>query len=186
MTTRWPDSIVDEVISLWASGHSAQQIAVILGVGLSRCAVGAKIDRLRKLRGEEVVPRRLDVGAAQNRNLLSGRSQYRRLDLPIDPVVDDVLVAERKTLVALGDTDCRWPIGDPRESDFHFCGRPKVQGLPYCEPHVRRAHQPPDVGPPVAGGILAADGRTKIEGGVAAMNGTEAAPAAPEREREDA
>jgi GcrA cell cycle regulator len=27
-------------------------------------------------------------------------------------------------------------------SDFHFCGKNKVNGLPYCEFHARRAFQP--------------------------------------------
>jgi GcrA cell cycle regulator len=27
-------------------------------------------------------------------------------------------------------------------SDFHFCGKSKVTGLPYCEFHARRAFQP--------------------------------------------
>ena len=28
-------------------------------------------------------------------------------------------------------------------TDFYFCGRGKVTGLPYCETHARRAYQPP-------------------------------------------
>ena len=28
-------------------------------------------------------------------------------------------------------------------ADFHFCGKNKVPGLPYCEFHARRAFQPP-------------------------------------------
>ena len=27
--------------------------------------------------------------------------------------------------------------------NFHFCGKKKVAGLPYCEVHARRAFQPP-------------------------------------------
>jgi hypothetical protein len=50
---------------------------------------------------------------------------------------------ERKTLLQLEDTDCRWGIGDPKDADFHFCGKLKVPGLPYCEHHCRRAYQPP-------------------------------------------
>ena len=40
---------------------------------------------------------------------------------------------------------CRWPIGDPQLAEFHFCGKAKVTGLPYCEFHARRAFQPPQV-----------------------------------------
>ena len=30
-----------------------------------------------------------------------------------------------------------------RKGGFHFCGRSKITGLPYCDFHARRAFQPP-------------------------------------------
>lgn len=30
---------------------------------------------------------------------------------------------------------CHWPIGDPAESDFGYCGRPSAGR--YCEAHAR-------------------------------------------------
>lgn len=47
----------------------------------------------------------------------------------------------RKTVATLGQNDCRWPIGDPRQEDFHFCGAAKLPGRPYCETHWRQAFQ---------------------------------------------
>ena len=47
-----------------------------------------------------------------------------------------------KTVETLETNDCRWPIGDPRHADFHFCGAPKVPRGPYCELHWRMAFQP--------------------------------------------
>lgn len=47
-----------------------------------------------------------------------------------------------KTVATLETNDCRWPIGDPREADFHFCGAQQVPGRPYCELHWRMAFQP--------------------------------------------
>lgn len=50
---------------------------------------------------------------------------------------------DRKTVQTLTDKCCRWPVGDPKdEANFHFCGREKVTGLPYCESHARRAFVP--------------------------------------------
>jgi len=49
----------------------------------------------------------------------------------------------KKTLATLELHDCRWPIGDPRNADFHFCGARQMAGRPYCELHWRRAFQPP-------------------------------------------
>jgi len=49
---------------------------------------------------------------------------------------------KNKTVATLEANDCRWPVGDPRESDFHFCGQAKLAGRPYCELHWRLAFQP--------------------------------------------
>ena len=48
-----------------------------------------------------------------------------------------------KTITSLEPRDCRWPIGDPRQEGFHFCGAPQVAGQSYCSEHLRLAFQPP-------------------------------------------
>ncbi|MAQ71463.1 MAG: gcrA cell cycle regulator family protein [Alphaproteobacteria bacterium] len=35
---------------------------------------------------------------------------------------------------------CRWPIGDPKEDDFHFCGGRVTSSLPYCDVHAQIAY----------------------------------------------
>ena len=48
-------------------------------------------------------------------------------------------------LMFLGSLECKWPIGDPRSSEFRFCRDPRFTAkaknglklLPYCEHHVR-------------------------------------------------
>ena len=30
----------------------------------------------------------------------------------------------------------------PQERDFHFCGKPKAVGHPFCDFHLRRGFQP--------------------------------------------
>jgi GcrA cell cycle regulator len=45
------------------------------------------------------------------------------------------------TTLTLSSRTCRWPIGDPTEADFHYCGqRPESSG-PYCEAHERKSYQ---------------------------------------------
>jgi GcrA cell cycle regulator len=36
---------------------------------------------------------------------------------------------------------CHWPIGDPQEDGFHFCGR-RTYATPYCERHAAIAYNP--------------------------------------------
>ena len=50
---------------------------------------------------------------------------------------------KQKTLATLEQHECRWPIGDPKDAQFHFCGQRSLVGRPYCEAHWRMAFQPP-------------------------------------------
>lgn len=44
-----------------------------------------------------------------------------------------------KTMANIEANDCRWPLGDPRNADFHFCGAQKVLGRPYCQEHYMQS-----------------------------------------------
>jgi len=44
-----------------------------------------------------------------------------------------------KQVCALTAGTCRWPLGDIRDRDFHFCSRPTVRGS-YCECHALQAY----------------------------------------------
>jgi GcrA cell cycle regulator len=61
-------------------------------------------------------------------------------------LLDNVIpIGQRRTLLELTEDTCRWPIGDPGQPDFFFCGGPAVTGLPYCAYHSRVAYQPPNL-----------------------------------------
>ncbi len=48
--------------------------------------------------------------------------------------------AERISLLGLTERTCKWPIGDPLSSSFHFCGRTSEDSRPYCDFHSRKAY----------------------------------------------
>ena len=157
----WTDDRVELLKKLWTEGLSASQIAGQLG-GVTRNAVIGKVHRLG-LSGRATTSRakstrarkhkatrqnnapRLGLFSSSNtamRSLSSNsdgikeepfRSQYVELEIP---------EAERVDLVDLKEAQCRWPIGDPQESGFHFCGKDKSEGGPYCQYHSEIAFQP--------------------------------------------
>lgn len=152
----WTDERVELLKRLWSEGLSASQIAGRLG-SVSRNAVIGKVHRLglsgrattsrmktHRPRSRIVKPNRpqkprfAQVGNPAVRALYAGEAET------YQPEVEEVVipVAERKCIQTLLECNCRWPIGDPQAADFHFCGRNKVPGLPYCETHARRAYQP--------------------------------------------
>jgi GcrA cell cycle regulator len=157
----WNEERVELLKKLWTEGLSASQIAGRLG-GVTRNAVIGKVHRLglsgraTTSRMKSLRPRPRAANAAQlakrpNKSRFGsvGNPSVRALYQPdadayVSPVEELVIpLAERKTIQTLTECSCRWPIGDPQLADFHFCGKDKVMGLPYCEFHARRAFQPP-------------------------------------------
>jgi hypothetical protein len=68
------------------------------------------------------------------------------LNLPAVDVDPDSVAGK---VIALGPTECRWPVGDPVGNPedvlaFRFCGRPIVTGglYLYCSDHLARAVRP--------------------------------------------
>ena len=89
------------------------------------------------------------IGAPHEQRRLGGVWAYLGspsiLGPPAPIVEEDPLVLEdgsHATVLTINDRMCRWPIGDPAENEFHFCGRKPKTGSPYCEAHARKAYQP--------------------------------------------
>ncbi|HUS95729.1 MAG TPA: GcrA family cell cycle regulator [Hyphomicrobiaceae bacterium] len=153
----WTDDRVDLLKKLWSEGLSASQIAGRLG-GVTRNAVIGKVHRLGlsgratttrvkspRTRRPASTAKRITKPTFKQQGNPAFRSLYQGDAEPYQPQIEEIEIplAERKCLQDLTETSCRWPIGDPQTAEFHFCNKSKVPGLPYCEPHSRRAFQPP-------------------------------------------
>jgi GcrA cell cycle regulator len=152
----WTDERVELLKKLWTEGLSASQIAAQLG-GVTRNAVIGKVHRLslsgrakpassgpRPRKARPVSPHR------PPRSFIAGNTALkihahpvpRRVPVPV-PIEDLVVpISLNVTLMALNDTMCKWPFGDPGAEGFHFCGHRNFNALPYCEYHSRLAYQP--------------------------------------------
>ncbi|TQV78416.1 GcrA family cell cycle regulator [Denitrobaculum tricleocarpae] len=53
---------------------------------------------------------------------------------------DSVASATRAVNASRRGPKCLWPIGDPGDADFHFCGEPALSGKPYCAEHCAKAY----------------------------------------------
>ena len=132
----WTDVRVATLKSLWADGHSASQIEKILG-GVTRNAVIGKVRRLG-LVGRATLPRKgRPPSAVGTKRPVAKSAEIIREEEPI--MLDDGSFA---TILTVTDRMCHWPIGDPCNTAFHFCGRQPKTGTPYCEAHARKAYQP--------------------------------------------
>ena len=52
--------------------------------------------------------------------------------------------SDNLSLVELDNHTCRWPIGDPKDENFHFCGKKIRLGQTYCEEHAAIAYVKPN------------------------------------------
>jgi len=141
----WTEDRIKLMVELWQSSHSASQIAERLG-GVTRNSVIAKIHRLGlSYRG----------GSKQGNPRPKAKRKPRRkpVHVPLGNPIRVSLDAEplppacetdipRVALVDLEPHHCRWPVNDPRDADFGFCGQQKVAGTPYCMHHAKRALNP--------------------------------------------
>ncbi len=157
----WTDDRIELLTKLWAEGLSASQIAGRLG-DVTRNAVIGKVHRLG-LSGRTTTSRaktmRTRRRPAQPRNR-AARPQLRShgntaLKPAYDADTEEELVLlpaavpelliplhERASILTLNESKCRWPIGDPGDEEFHFCGRHSGTQTPYCEYHSAIAYQP--------------------------------------------
>lgn len=57
------------------------------------------------------------------------------------PREEPITIPLASTLMELNGHRCHWPIGDPGESRFGFCGRSKTGGGVYCSVHKEWSHK---------------------------------------------
>ncbi|MGE0829297.1 MAG: GcrA family cell cycle regulator [Hyphomonadaceae bacterium] len=146
----WTEERVALLKKLWAEGHSASQIAKQIG-GVTRNAVIGKVHRLGLAgRATPSRPAKRPARPRPQRSQLPSAPRVRPnnpgggyappvLTVVLDPLrFEDGSVA---TVLTLRDDMCKFPIGNPDDADFAFCGRASCAG-PYCADHARLAYQP--------------------------------------------
>jgi GcrA cell cycle regulator len=148
----WTDERVEELKKLWSEGLSASQIAKQLG-GVTRNAVIGKVHRLGLSgRATPSRPARRTVKPSRPRTPAATTAPARAVARPAPsatpaaapaPVEPAVLPSgEFATVLTLRESMCKWPIGDPSQSEFRFCGRKADTGQAYCHAHSDMAYQP--------------------------------------------
>ncbi len=125
----WTDERVALLKQLWGEGKTAAEIAKELGEGVTRNAVIGKAHRLKLSHRASPIQ--------QNDNVKPAEPKKKLKPVPVVKASKGVKLADLKERM------CRWPVGDPQNADFHFCGGQAVSGMPYCEEHARAAYQAP-------------------------------------------
>ncbi len=133
----WTDTKKEELRMAWEEGLPASTIAEKLGEGVSRNAVIGKAHRMG-------LPARPSPVKGADSEAVEGDSEAGGgVPKPRAPAKPRVKVArvQLTSLLELSEKICKWPIGHPGDSDFHFCGKPSQTGFPYCGEHCAVAYQ---------------------------------------------
>ena len=137
----WTVEKVEKLKNLWSKGHTASQIAEMLGE-TTRNAVIGKAHRLdleaRAPSKQSATPKSRDNKQIKRTAAPTSRKakfQSILLDKNFEP-------ENPKSLEDLTENTCKWPIGHPNEEKFYFCGRKQEGEFPYCKLHVLYAFQP--------------------------------------------
>ena len=140
----WTPEKTEQLKKLWNEGHTASQIAGMLGDGISRNAVIGKSHRLG-LAGRSH-SRNIYIQKSENKFHHKNSVPLKRLRKPRGLraiIIEKDFEPENPTsLENLNEKTCRWPIGHPDEANFYFCGRNPMEERVYCKLHVLHAYQP--------------------------------------------
>lgn len=157
----WTDERINTLKKMWKEGKSAAEIAKTLGKGVTRNAVIGKAHRMglsgRPSPIKKPAPPKKDAAPKVAKTAAPKAAPAKKAAAPAASakVVPPSREAEELkklesaapkigggvALIDLTERMCKWPIGDPKDADFSFCGLTIRAGTPYCPEHAAMAYQ---------------------------------------------
>ena len=167
----WTDKMVEDLRIMWKQGLTTGEIAKRLEV--SKNSVVGKVHRLQLDARPSPIKRKDDTPSEAEKTVEKDNPktveeekpvEVKKTPLPepkknepakIEPAKPEAKItcskisAPEKTyngnakLTDLDNHTCRWPLGDPKDENFHFCGRKVRTGQTYCEEHAALAYVKP-------------------------------------------
>ena len=137
----WNQQKVEDLKKLWNEGVATSRIGEQLG--FTKNAVIGKAFRLGLERRQNS---RKKIAHSQS---VSSVTMYRETSVPghsqTTPKREVTRRREKfsfkKSIVGTGSfKSCQWPIGDPLEEGFHYCGGQNIPTKPYCIEHYKKAY----------------------------------------------
>lgn len=143
----WTDEKVEQLRQLWAQGLTANEIAKKLDV--TKNAIVGKVHRLcLTARPSPIKSKNPEQPVENPEQAVAIETECEGQTVKVAEEVDLTSQAATKSekehtnikLVNLDSHTCRWPIGDPRDDDFCFCGKKVRSGQTYCDEHSMMAY----------------------------------------------
>ncbi|MBQ9272027.1 MAG: global cell cycle regulator GcrA-like protein [Alphaproteobacteria bacterium] len=139
----WSEESVEKLRQMWSEGLTANEIAKKLGV--TKNAIVGKVHRLcltarpSPIKSKDEESSELELSVTENEKEKAIAAKQRSFSkAESEPEICKPGVNIK--LIDLDSHTCRWPIGDPRDDDFCFCGKKVRTGQTYCDEHAQMAY----------------------------------------------
>jgi len=137
----WNQQKVDDLKKLWNEGVATSRIGEQLG--FTKNAVIGKAFRLGLERRQN--SRKKTAHSQSISSVTMYRESSNSSHSQITPKREVSRRREKfsfkKSIVGTGSfKSCQWPIGDPLEEGFHYCGGQNIPTKPYCIEHYKKAY----------------------------------------------
>ena len=137
----WNQQKVEDLKKLWNEGVATSRIGEQLG--FTKNAVIGKAFRLgleRRQNSRKKTAQTQQFSSATMYRESSGASTAQNI-VKREPVRRREKFSFKKSIVGTGSfKSCQWPIGDPLEEGFHYCGGQNIPTKPYCIDHYKKAY----------------------------------------------
>jgi GcrA cell cycle regulator len=141
----WTEQMVEDLRQMWLEGLTANEIAKKLGV--SKNSIVGKVHRLCLTARPSPIKKKEETKPEEVAEVLPETALENHIEnMPEEMEHDEILYEQKQVniqgikLVSLDSHTCRWPIGDPRDEDFCFCGKKVRAGQTYCDEHAAMAY----------------------------------------------
>lgn len=164
----WTDEMVEDLRKMWKEGLTTGEIGKRLSV--SKNSIVGKVHRLGLSGRPSPIKKKEDSSNADTPAPVKAEKPVKEEKAPAPAKVEkqpkteapapkeekteketktaapkghhrfDIYKKGKTTLTDLDNHTCRWPIGDPKDENFHFCGKKVKVGQTYCEEHSAVAY----------------------------------------------
>lgn len=154
----WPPEDMDKLASMW-NVDKATMTEIGNAVNRSRNSVAGQIRKMRARgvsleertgtpikTGPRVRPSRTKVKEMVPSKPGIPRKHFKLPTPEEKPARVRLQIVESPIAVTFAELKphhCKFPMGDPRQSDFRFCGGHRLENKPYCTEHTVRTEQQP-------------------------------------------
>ena len=135
----WTEQMVEDLRKMWKEGLTTGEIGKRLGV--SKNSIVGKVHRLGLSSKAEKITS--DESNKKAEAVKESKKEEHFISTKIESK-PQVRKDGKVMLTSLDNHTCRWPIGDPKDENFHFCGKKVRLGQTYCEEHAALAYVKPN------------------------------------------